>query len=89
VLSLGSGRADLINTLFRPLSPAPGLSSSKRPAFEGSADASGSGSGSAGAGSTLTPRTLKRNTAVDAFFSGTADQVSLATLALLLLYTYC
>jgi hypothetical protein len=87
VLSLGSGRADLINTLFRPLSPAPGLSSSKRPAFEGSADASGSGS--AGAGSTLTPRTLKRNTAVDAFFSGTADQVSLATLALLLLYTYC
>jgi hypothetical protein len=74
VLSLGSGKADLISTIFRPLSPAPGLSSSKRPAFEGDSGAASSSSGAGG--STLTPRTLKRNTAVDAFFSGAADKVS-------------
>jgi hypothetical protein len=78
VLSLGSGKADLISTIFRPLSPAPGLSSSKRPSpFEKSSADSGAASSSSGAGgSTLTPRTLKRNTAVDAFFSGAADKVS-------------
>jgi hypothetical protein len=79
VLSLGSSKADLISTIFRPLSPAPGLSSSKRPSpFEkSSADSGAASSSSSGAGgSTLTPRTLKRNTAVDAFFSGAADKVS-------------